>query len=235
MDAIRLITVTGARKGEALLATWDQFDLERGVWTKPSHNMKQKRVEHVPLSDQAIAFLKSMPHDGEFLFTGRLTEHLSELKYPWAEICEDAKLKGIRIHDLRHTYASHLVSRGVSLPMVGKLLGHTQPQTAARYAHLADNPLREAAKRRDGDFHLQTWFERNFLPLCIRQRAFDTYISIEIRSPFNRDLGDVRFVGKRRLNHSLDGSAQRTCEFVAFRSAQAFRSSLPPSCFSLRS
>ena len=74
----------------------------------------------------------------------RLTEHLSDLKYPWAEICKDANLKGVRIHDLRHTFASHLVSSGVSLPMVGKLLGHTQVQTTARYAHLADNPLREA-------------------------------------------------------------------------------------------
>jgi integrase len=145
VNAIRLITVTGARKGEALLATWSQFDLERGVWTKPSHNTKQKRIEHVPLNDQAIAFLKSLPREGECLFPGRLDEHLTDLKYPWAEICKEAKLQGVRIHDLRHTYASHLVSRGASLPMVGKLLGHTQAQTTARYAHLADNPLREAA------------------------------------------------------------------------------------------
>jgi integrase len=99
----------------------------------------------VPLNDQAVAFLKSLPREGECLFPGRLGEHLTDLKYPWAEICKEARLQSVRIHDLRHTYASHLVSRGVSLPMVGKLLGHTQPQTTARYAHLADNPLREAA------------------------------------------------------------------------------------------
>jgi site-specific recombinase XerD len=58
-----------------------------------------------------------------------------------------SKLTDVRIHDLRHSFASHLVSSGVSLPIVGKLLGHTQPQTTARYAHLADNPLREAANR----------------------------------------------------------------------------------------
>lgn len=147
MNAIRLIMLTGARKGEALTATWSQFDLERGVWTKPSHNTKQKRIEHVPLNDQALAFLKSLPHDGEYLFPGRLAEHLSDLKYPWAEVCKQAKLHDVHIHDLRHTYASHLVCRGVSLPMVGKLLGHTQPQTTARYAHLADNPLREASNK----------------------------------------------------------------------------------------
>jgi integrase len=144
VNALRLILLTGARKGEVLRATWSQFDLERGVWTKPSHNTKQKRIEHVPLNDQAVAFLKSLPQSGEFLFPGRQSEHLSDLKYPWAEVCDAAKLEGVRIHDLRHTYASHLVSRGVSLPMVGKLLGHTQPQTTARYAHLADDPLREA-------------------------------------------------------------------------------------------
>ena len=105
--------VTGARKGEVLLATWNQFDLDRGVWTKPSHNTKQKRVEHVPLNDQAIAFLKSLPREGEYLFPGRTGAHLTDLKFPWVAICEDAQLHGVRIHDLRHTYASHLVSRGV--------------------------------------------------------------------------------------------------------------------------
>ena len=145
VNAIRLIMVTGARKGEVLLAAWSQFDLERGVWTKPSHNTKQKRVEHVPLSSQALVFLQSLSKEGDFLFPGRMGEHLTDLKFPWAAICKDAQIDGVRIHDLRHTFASHLVSSGVSLPTIGKLLGHTQAQTTARYAHLADNPLREAA------------------------------------------------------------------------------------------
>ena len=145
VNAIRLIIMTGARKGEVLLARWEQFDLERGVWTKPSHNTKQKRVEHVPLSSQALVFLQSLPKEGDFLFPGRMGEHLTDLKFPWAAICKDAQIAGVRVHDLRHTFASHLVSSGVSLPTIGKLLGHTQAQTTARYAHLADNPLREAA------------------------------------------------------------------------------------------
>jgi|SRR5580704_568829 integrase len=145
VNAIRLITVTGARKSEALCAMWPHLDLKRGVWTKPSHSTKQNRIEHVPLNDQAIAFLKSLPREGEYLFPGRMGAHLTDVKFPWAAICKDAELEGIRIHDLRHTYASHLVSRGVSLPIVGKLLGHTQAQTTARYAHLADNQVREAA------------------------------------------------------------------------------------------
>jgi integrase len=148
MNAIRLIVVTGCRKGEALTIKWTDIDFVRGVWTKPSHHTKQKKVEHVPLNDQALALLESFPRDGESLFPGRKKgTHLSDLKGPWAKVCAMAGLSGVRIHDLRHSFASHLVSSGVSLPIVGKLLGHTQPQTTARYAHLADSPLREASNR----------------------------------------------------------------------------------------
>jgi integrase len=148
MNAIRLIVVTGSRKGEPLSAKWSDFNFERGVWTKPSHHTKEKKTEHVPLNQQALALLESLPRDGEYLFPGRKKgAHLSDLKGPWAKVCDIAGLTGVRIHDLRHSFASHLVSSGVSLPIVGKLLGHTQPQTTARYAHLADNPLREAANR----------------------------------------------------------------------------------------
>jgi integrase len=153
MDALRLILLTGCRKGEALTAKWTDFDLVRGVWTKPSHHTKQNRTEHVPLSGQALALLKGMPQKGEYLFPGRAvqdgkpTGHMQDLKACWKHVCKLAKLDGVRIHDLRHTFASHLVSKGESLPIVGKLLGHTQPQTTARYAHLADSPLREAANR----------------------------------------------------------------------------------------
>jgi integrase len=148
MNAIRLTVVTGCRKGEALSAKWTDFDFVRGVWTKPSHHTKQKRVEHVPLNEQALALLQSLPRDGEHLFSGRkMGTHLTDLKGPWAKVCKSAKLPEVRLHDLRHSFASHLVSSGVSLAIVGKLLGHTQPQTTARYAHLADNPLREASNR----------------------------------------------------------------------------------------
>jgi integrase len=86
-----------------------------------------------------------MEHTGEYLFPGRMGENLQDVKSAWAKVCKLANLEGIRVHDLRHSFASHLVSSGVSLPVVGKLLGHTQPQTTMRYAHLADNPQRDAA------------------------------------------------------------------------------------------
>jgi len=147
MNAIRLSMVTGCRKSEALTSKWTDFDLVRNVWTKPSHHTKQKRTEYVPLSEQALSMLERIPREGDYVFPGRTGPHLTDLKGPWASVCKIARLSGVRIHDLRHSFASHLVSSGVSLPIVGKLLGHTQHQTTARYAHLADDPQREAANR----------------------------------------------------------------------------------------
>jgi integrase len=150
-NAIRLMLLTGARKSEALTARWEDINLELGVWTKPSHHTKQKRTEHVPLSAPAIQLLASMKEqadDNAHLFPGDVAEQpLNEIKWAWAKLCKQAKIENVRIHDLRHTYASHLVSSGMSLPIVGRLLGHTQPQTTARYAHLADDPLRQATNR----------------------------------------------------------------------------------------
>jgi len=150
-DAVRLLILTGARKGEVLKAEWSQIDFERGVWTKPSAHTKQRRTEHVPLSAAALALLSAMRErdpTGQYLFPGsKEGEPLQDLRHFWPQIRRDAGLEGVRIHDLRHTFASHLVSSGTSLEMVGRLLGHTQAGTTMRYAHLADDPLREAANR----------------------------------------------------------------------------------------
>ena len=150
-NAIRLLILTGARRSEVLSATWDQFDFERGVWTKPSAHTKQKRTEHVPLGAAALSLLSQMYEatgEDSYLFPGNKPgSHLVELKRFWFSVCETANIENARIHDLRHTFASHLVSSGHSLPLVGRLLGHTQPQTTQRYSHIADDPLREAADR----------------------------------------------------------------------------------------
>jgi len=145
-DALRLIQLTGSRKGEVLAATWEQFDLERGVWTKPAHTTKQKRIHHVPLSPPALDLLRRMKRGAtsEYLFPGRRGAHLMDLKKLWRRVTLAAGLEGVHIHDLRHTFASHLVSGGVPLAVVGKLLGHTQARTTQRYAHLADAALRAA-------------------------------------------------------------------------------------------
>jgi integrase len=151
----KFLLLTGSRKGEALQATWDQFDLEKGIWTKPSHITKQKKKEHLPLSDKTMELLhilKNLPpilstEPSKYLFPGRIKdEPLKEIKTFWHSIIKKANLENVRIHDLRHTHASHLVSSGLSLSIVGKLLGHTQASTTQRYAHLADEPLRKATE-----------------------------------------------------------------------------------------
>ena len=147
----KFLILTGARKGEVLQATWDQFDLKKGIWTKPSHLTKQKKKEYLPLSEKALSVLQSVKaltsQESAFVFPGRIErEPIKEIKTFWKRVLKEANLENIRIHDLRHTHASHLVSSGLSLSIVGKLLGHTQASTTQRYAHLADEPLRQAAE-----------------------------------------------------------------------------------------
>ncbi|MBA3814349.1 MAG: tyrosine-type recombinase/integrase [Alphaproteobacteria bacterium] len=146
----KFLLLTGARKSEALKATWDQFDFEKGIWVKPSHLTKQKKKEYLPLSDRALSLLESLKKltsESIYLFPGRKAgEPLKEIKKFWATVLKEAKLEDVRVHDLRHTHASHLVSSGLSLTIVGKLLGHTQASTTQRYAHLADDSLRKATE-----------------------------------------------------------------------------------------
>ena len=149
-NILRLLLLTGARKHEILSATWDQFDLKKGVWTKLAHTTKQKKTEHCPLSSAVLDILNTMHKaktDSPFLFPGKIEgQPIKDIKKSWVTIKKQANLEDFRIHDLRHTYASHLVSSGLSLSIVGKLLGHTQASTTQRYAHLADEPLREATE-----------------------------------------------------------------------------------------
>jgi integrase len=164
-NALRLLLFTGSREGEVLKAEWEQFDLLRGVWTKPSHNTKQKKVEHVPLSAGILELLQTMkPQASGPLFPGVRGGARTTLRRPWVQACKAVGLvttkevegkRGpitkyrptVRIHDLRHSFASHLVSNGVSLQIVGKLLGHTQASTTMRYAHLQDEALRAASNQ----------------------------------------------------------------------------------------
>jgi integrase len=151
-NAVRFQLLTGARMGEVLATRWSDMDLTRGVWIKPSHHTKQKRTEHLPLSAPALALLADMRTRAEpaarYLFPGDDPDKpLQGIKKFWRGITEQVGLNNYRLHDNRHTHASHLVSSGLSLEIVGRLLGHTNPITTKRYAHLADDPLRAAAER----------------------------------------------------------------------------------------
>jgi integrase len=144
-NIVRLMLLTGARKGEVLEAEWRQFDLNEGVWVKPSSHTKQKRLHRAPLNAEAIALLRSIRQRRTYVFPARLTGlPRQDIRKPWARICQAAGLLDMRRHDLRHSFASILAGKNLSLPIIGKLMGHTQTNTTQRYAHLADNPLREA-------------------------------------------------------------------------------------------
>ena len=173
--AVRFQLLTGSRIGEVLSARWSDIDLSRGVWIKPSHHTKQKRTEHLPLSAPALALLAEMQERVDvrerFIFPGNAPDKpLQGIKKFWRGITKQAGLDDYRLHDNRHTHASHLVSSGLSLEVVGRLLGHTNPLTTKRYAHLADHPLRAAAERFGSKMDaLQNTREADVVPIPSRR------------------------------------------------------------------
>ena len=155
-DIVRLLLLTGARRGEVLSARWADLDLGEGKWSKPASSTKQKEAHEVPLSAPARQLLSEIRERqagkrhalGTYVFPGTGgSGHIVEIKKAWRALCRAAGITGLRIHDLRHSYASQLVSGGASLPLIGALLGHASPSTTARYAHLHHDPMREAAER----------------------------------------------------------------------------------------
>jgi integrase len=147
-NAVRLISLTGCRRTEALSATWDQFSPGFETWSKPASSTKQGRPHDPPLSAPARALLINMKVEatGPFLFPDRAGKgHLTSLRSCWAALCRTADIEGIRVHDLRHSFAAIAVSRGATLPMIGALLGHSNVATTSRYSHLYVDPLRTVA------------------------------------------------------------------------------------------
>ncbi len=147
-NAVRLLVLTGARRSEVLSATWEQFSFDGNQWEKPAGSTKAKRMHRIPVSDEAGLLLQDMraaDPEGKHLFPSRVRgQPIGDITTFWQDVCRSAKLQGVRLHDLRHTFASHIASAGNSLPLIGALLGHTQAQTTQRYAHLLDDPLRKA-------------------------------------------------------------------------------------------
>jgi integrase len=154
-NAIRMLLLTGARRGEVLAMRWDALDLGSGIWSKPPSSTKQKEHHQVPLSAPALQLLSGIDkrqwragEHGKFVFPSHgVTGHLTEIKKSWRLLTKAAGIEGLRIHDLRHSYASQLVSGGASLALVGALLGHASPSTTARYAHLHHDPLKAATEK----------------------------------------------------------------------------------------
>lgn len=140
--AIWLLVFTGARLGEMLGLRWDWVDFERGMARLPDSKTGAKTL-HLP--PPALAVLAELPRlDGELHVLGA-KRGTTFIEKPWHTIRAAAGLDDVRLHDLRHSFASIAASSGMGLPIIGKMLGHTQPATTARYAHLASDPVREAA------------------------------------------------------------------------------------------
>ena len=148
-NAVRLLLLTGARRGELLSAKWDDIDIETGIWVKPGATTKQKTQHRIPLSEAACRLLAEMQEqaDTEWLFPARGGGHRAHINAAWDTLRKAAGIPDARLHDLRHTYATALASSGLGLPVIGALLGHTTAQTTLRYSHLMDDPLRAATER----------------------------------------------------------------------------------------
>jgi integrase len=135
---------TGARLDEVLTVQWDQVDFERNMLFLADSKTGKKAIYLNPPSMAVLRDLPRLAGNPYVICGGRAGRHLINLEKPWRTIRDKAQLDDVRLHDLRHSYASIAAGAGLSLPVIGKLLGHSQHQTTARYSHLAADPLREA-------------------------------------------------------------------------------------------
>lgn len=143
--AIRLLLFTGCRLREILTLRWEHVDLAGRALNLPDSKTGAKQIHVGQAAISTLSAIERYP-DNPFVIVGRKPgHHLTDLQPFWQRARGRAGLKDARIHDLRHTFASIAVSNGQSLPMIGKLLGHTQVQTTARYAHLMTEPVLNAA------------------------------------------------------------------------------------------
>lgn len=145
--AVRLLVLTGCRLSEILTLQWSHVDFAASCLRLPDSKTGARTV-HV--NAPALAVLAAIERDAAspWVIRGaKLGEHLVNLEKPWRRIRAKAGIPDVRLHDLRHSFASVAVGLGEGLPMIGKLLGHTQAQTTARYAHLAADPVKAATER----------------------------------------------------------------------------------------
>lgn len=143
LAAIRLLIFTGARLSEILTLRWSYVDLQRQALLLPDSKTGQKTI---PLNAAAIAVLKKIPKmekNPHVIVGSKPGSRLINLQKPWRYVRALAKLDDVRIHDLRHTFASVGVAAGGSLPIIGRALGHSQVSTTQRYAHLTDTPVHQ--------------------------------------------------------------------------------------------
>ena len=145
--AIRLLILTGCRRNEVLTLRWENVDLEARMLRLADSKTGPKMI---PLSPAAVRILADLPRiaGNPWVIVGKKTgTHMRNINEPWYIVRKRARLDDVRLHDLRHSWASRALALGESLPMIGRLLGHTQVETTARYAHLARDSIKESAAR----------------------------------------------------------------------------------------
>ena len=149
IDATRLLILTGARLGEIQTLKWEH--VQDGYIALPDSKTGAKRIVIGKAAAEVLGRIKRLPDNPHVITGTRPGQFWTDLQRPWRRIRARAGLPNVRIHDLRHTFASVAAGRGESLTKIGRLLGHSQVQTTARYAHLAPDPLRETADRAAGE------------------------------------------------------------------------------------
>jgi len=143
--AVRLLLLSGCRLNEVMKLHWEHVDLASGILRLPDSKTGAKAVQLGQAAITVLRRIERQPFNPHVIYGTLAGKPLADLQPFWQRIRARAGLKDVRIHDLRHTYASVAVAAGQGLPMIGKLLGHSQVQTTARYAHLAGDPVRAAA------------------------------------------------------------------------------------------
>jgi integrase len=147
---IKFLFFTGARVSEALNARWVDVDRSTRTWAVLATNSKSKQRRSIPINDAAMAVLDELKSEGrsEWLFTssrGDGKQRMTTINKVWQQIRNDAELPSLRLHDLRHGFASMLVNSGRTLFEVQQILGHSDSKVTERYAHLSTDTLQEAA------------------------------------------------------------------------------------------
>jgi integrase len=142
--ALRLLILTGARKREILDAKWEQVDFERGILFLSDSKTGRKPIYLSAAAQEALASLPRIESNPHIIAGAKEGAPRADLNKPWTAVKRAAGLEGVRLHDLRHSFASFGAGASLGLPIIGKLLGHSQAATTHRYAHLDADPLRRA-------------------------------------------------------------------------------------------
>ena len=145
--AIRLLMLTGYRKSEIMTLRWKHVDLDRAEMRIVNGKTGDRTVHLSPSAVDVLTALPRLPDNPWVVPGAKPGTHMADIDGAWQSICAKAGLHDVRIHDIRHSFASRALALGEGLPIIGRLLGHRRVETTTRYAHLARDSVRESAER----------------------------------------------------------------------------------------